>query len=376
MDSYKRRTEKLLSLADIKINGSRPSDIQVHNPRFYARVLSQGSLGLGESYMEGWWSAKRLDEFFAKLLGAGLDRKVNTFGMALAAIGATITNPQRTSKAFEIGKHHYDIGNDLYSRMLDPTMSYSCGYWKKAKNLEEAQEAKLELICQKLHLEKGMTLLDIGCGWGGLAKHAAKNYGVKVVGITVSKEQAAYAQHSCKGLPVDIRLQDYRALDASELFDRIVSVGMFEHVGVKNYRIYMETVREHLKDDDGLFLLHTIGGLRSENTTDRWISKYIFPRSMLPSMAQITHAAEGRFVIEDFHNFGPDYDKTLMAWNHNFNAHWHEIKDMYTERFPHFERMWNYYLLSCAGSFRARKNQLWQIVLSKNGVPGGYKPVR
>ncbi len=248
--------------------------------------------------------------------------------------------------------------------MLDSRMAYSCGYWKDAKTLDAAQEAKLDLICQKIGLQKAMRVLDIGCGWGSFAKFAAQKYGAHVVGITISKEQARFAKNDCKGLQVEIRLQDYRNL--RERFDRIVSVGMFEHVGCKNYRTYLRVAHRNLARG-GLFLLHTIGCSRSVKSTDPWIDKYIFPNSMLPSARQITTAAEGLFILEDWHNFGPDYDKTLMAWHKNFTRNWDKIKDKYDDRFL---RMWRFYLLSCAATFRSRRNQLWQVVFSKGGVDG------
>jgi cyclopropane-fatty-acyl-phospholipid synthase len=320
--------------------------------------------------MDGWWDCERLDEFFCRILRAGLDTRNRPWSDALMALRARLLNLQAPARAFHIGKRHYDIGNDLYRRMLGERMIYSCGYWRNAATLDEAQEAKLDLVCRKLHLRPGMRLLDIGCGWGGTAKFAAERYQVSVVGITVSREQVKVGREVCKGLDVEIHLQDYRSL-AGE-FDCILSLGMFEHVGRKNYDSFTRVVRNHLKDN-GLFLLHTIGGNRSVARTEPWIDRYIFPNSMLPSAAQIGAAIEGRFVLEDWHNFGSDYDETLMHWFHNFDESWPDLKGQYDER---FYRMWKYYLLSCAGSFRARKNQLWQIVLSPRGVPGGYSAPR
>ncbi|MCK4670137.1 MAG: cyclopropane fatty acyl phospholipid synthase [Nanoarchaeota archaeon] len=367
----KKLVQKYLTLADIQINGKRLWDIQVHNPKLYTRVLAGGSLALGESYMDGWWDCKALDEFFYRILKSRLDKKVKDWKQLIASvIKAKIVNLQSRTKAYEIGKRHYDIGNDLYKNMLDKRMVYSCGYWKNAKILDKAQEVKLDLICKKLGLKPGMKILDIGCGWGSLAKYAAEKYKVKVVGITISREQAKLAREMCKGLSVEIRLQDYRKL--REKFDRIVSVGMFEHVGYKNYKTYMEVVSRCLKPN-GLFLLHTIAGNTSAKTTDPWISKYIFPNSMLPSAKQITTAYEGLFILEDWHSFGIDYDKTLMAWYKNFTKTWSKIKKDYDTR---FYRMWEYYLLACAGTFRSGDNQLWQIVLSKGGVKNGYKSIR
>ena len=363
----KQAIQKLLAHVDIEINGKNPWDMQVNNPKLYSRVLAGYSLALGESYMDGWWDCASLDQLFDRILGARLDKEVRKDkSLLFPFIKATVINAQSRSKAHIIGKRHYDIGNRLFSIMLDKGMNYSCGYWEKATTLDDAQEAKLDLICNKLLLKPGMTVLDIGCGWGGFAKWAAENYGVKVMGITVSQEQVKFARKYCKGLDVNIEFQDYREM--RQPFDRIVSVGMFEHVGCRNYRTFMKVAHRCLKAD-GLFLLHTIAGNSSVHSVDPWISKYIFPNSMLPSAKQISTAYEKLLVLEDWHSFGQFYDLTLMAWHRNFTRNWDSIKDMYDER---FYRMWIYYLLSCAGSFRSRRNQIWQIVFSKNGVKGGY----
>ncbi|UCD10228.1 MAG: cyclopropane fatty acyl phospholipid synthase [Dehalococcoidales bacterium] len=362
---------RLFSMAGIEIGGNNPWDITVHNDDFYKRIMTWGSLGLGESYMDCWWDCERLDEFFYRVLLTDIESYVKQNRILLInAVQARLFNLQSKKKAFEIGEQHYDIGNDLFTQMLDTRMTYSCGYWKTANTLDEAQEHKLELICRKLGLQSGMKILDIGCGWGSFARYAAEKYQIEVVGVTISGEQVELARKLCKNLPVEIRLQDYR--DVDEKFDRIVSVGMIEHVGYKNYRTFMELTHRCL-DSGGLFLLQTIGGNQSRKSVDPWINKYIFPNGMLPSIKQLGKAVEGLFVMEDWHSFGADYDKTLMAWYKNFEESWDELKANYDER---FHRMWSYYLLSCAGSFRARKNQLWQIVLSKDGISGGYKTVR
>ena len=365
-DQNQQRIELVLSTADIKIDGGRPWDICVLNDKFFKRVLVDGSMGLGESYVDGWWECRQIDELFRRIYDAGLETRFITWKDGLKAIHCRLFNQQKFSRSFRIGKHHYDIGNDLYKCMLDKRMVYSCGYWRHAKNLDEAQEAKLDLICRKLDLKPGMKVLDIGCGWGSAAKFIAKRYDAEVVGITVSQEQVNYANEACKGLPIEILLKDYRSLTGE--FDRVISIGMIEHVGYKNYANFMHIARQVLKKD-GLFLLQSIGGESSVISNDRWLEKYIFPNSMLPSIKQIFAATEGNFVIEDCHNFGADYDQTLMSWFENFQCNWDQLQDKYGDR---FYRMWKYYLLSCAGIFRARAINLWQIVLSPSGVPGGY----
>jgi len=320
--------------------------------------------------MDGWWDCRHLDQFFSRVMKAGLDRKFRAPAVVVDMLRARLSNRQNRDRAFKVGEHHYDIGNDLYRQMLDSRMIYSCGYWPEAATLEQAQENKLDLVCRKLGLQPGMRVLDIGCGWGGAAKFIVERYDVTVVGCTVSAQQASLAQEECRGLPVQILLQDYREISGS--FDRVFSIGMFEHVGYKNYRTYMKNVSRLLKDD-GLFLLHTIGTNLSTITVDPWIESYIFPNGMLPSAKQLIAASEGLFVLEDWHSFGADYDRTLMAWHDNFVGAWPKLSHDYDQR---FFRMWCYYLLCCAGAFRARKNQLWQIVFSKNGVPGGYQAPR
>lgn len=370
-NNLKTYVSELLNFSGIHVNGDSPWDIQIYNEDFYSHVMKYGSLGLGQSYLNQWWECRQLDQFFEKIVRSDIESKIKSNKWALLKlIFLKITNLQTKYRSLEVGKKHYDLGNDLFECMLDKRMNYTCGYWKNADNLDDAQRDKLELSCQKMMLKPGMRILDIGCGFGAFAKYAAENYGVDVVGITISKEQYDYAKNNCKNLPVEIRFQDYR--DLNETYDRIVSLGMFEHVGEKNYRTYMKIVHQSL-NKDGIFLLHTIGSNISSISSDEWIAKYIFPNSMLPSIAQIGKAYEGLFVIEDLHNFGADYDKTLMSWYAHFEKHHDKLQSQYDER---FFRMWRYYLLSCAGLFRARSLQLWQIVFSKEGVMGGYQAPR
>ena len=281
---FRRRIERLFAECGIDIDGPNAWDIQVHNEDFYARVLAKGSLGLGESYMDGWWDVRDLDGFVYRLLAARADERARSWRDALAWLGAALVNHQRGARVFEVARRHYDLGNEFYEAMLDRRMIYSCAYWEGAHTLDDAQEAKLALVLDKLAPRPAQRLLDVGCGWGGALKFAAERYGVTGVGVTIAREQAAYARQSCKDLPVAIRLQDYREM--REKFDHVFSIGMFEHVGVRNYRRYMKVVRRCLHPG-GRFLLHTIGGFRSTNHTDAWIGKYIFPNSMIPSRGQI-----------------------------------------------------------------------------------------
>jgi cyclopropane-fatty-acyl-phospholipid synthase len=378
---FRQRILQLMHEADVwpdRAAAPRAWDPRVHDDRFYGRVLTQGSLGLGEAYMDGQWDVEDLDGMLYRLIASGADEKVRGLGAAWDALRARLLNLQTESRSFAIGERHYDLGNDLYRAMLGKRLVYSCGYWREANDLDAAQEAKLDLVCRKLGLRAGMRVLDIGCGWGEALKYAAERYGVRGVGVTVSREQADLARALCQGLPIEIRLQDYRELGASDSdesddgFDRIFSIGMFEHVGVRNYATFFDVARRCIAEDapdGGLFLLHSIGNNQSVAHTDPWIARYIFPNSMLPSARQIAKALEGRFVIEDWHNFGADYDRTLQAWRANIERAWSSLPSRYDER---FRRMWRFYLSASMASFRARAIQLWQLVLSPKGMPGGY----
>jgi len=359
--SRPRKTiEVLFEDCGIHINGSNPWDIRVYNEDFYARVLRHGTLGFGESYMERWWDVVDLEELVYRLLRGRVDERVRTWRDVVAYLAAALFNRQGGSRAFVVGERHYDIGNDLYQSMLDPRMIYSCGFWESATTLAEAQRAKLDLIFRKLALKPGQRVLDVGCGWGGALEYAAREYGVEGVGITVSREQAEYAREKCQGLPIEIRLQDYREMQDD--FDHIYSIGMFEHVGPKNYRTYMQTMRRCLRPG-GRFLLHSIGvnGQKAPRTTDPWIEKYIFPNSRLPTKQQITDAREGLFKLAGEQSIGVHYVPTLRAWRANFEEHWPRLK---LTRDDVFFRMWEFYLQSSAAGFRAETNDVWQLLLT------------
>lgn len=370
MRTAKKTITEWFHTAQITVNGAQPFDIQIHDERFYDRTLAEGFLGFGESYMDGEWDCQALDQLTERMIRAGLEEKVANIKNLVPYLRSRVLNRQRKSRAFDIGKHHYDIGNDLYTRMLDRRMAYSCGYWKNADHLNAAQEAKLDLICRKIGLKPGMRVLDIGCGWGSFAGFAAERYGARVVGVTVSEEQIALAKKKYASLDVEFRYQDYR--DVNETFDRVVSVGMFEHVGPKNYRTFMEVVNRCLVED-GYLLLHTIGSNKEKARTDPWTDKYIFPGGVPASASRITRASEGLLVLRDWHSFGGDYARTLLAWYDNIEAHWPELQKHYDER---FYRMWRFFLLTAAGGFRANRNQLWQIVYTKPSASADYNSVR
>ena len=365
----------------IAINGNSPWDIQVHDNRLYRDLMRRGSLAFGEGFVNGWWSCDQLDVLFTRLLrteesidalqGFELSSRLKNY---VITIGERIVNWQSPIRAQQVGRRHYDIDPRVYAAMLDSRKIYSCGYWENARSLEEAQEQKLRMICEKLELEKGERLLDIGCGWGGLAAYAAENYGVEVVGITISTQQARYAKEKTKGLPVKILLTDYRSdlVSKEKLFDKVVSVGMLEHVGRRNDKKFFSIAANNLKEE-GLMLVQTIGSRKTTYQVDPWINTYVFPNGRLPSAKQLCAGFEEKFKLDDWHCFGRDYDRTLMAWWKNFDQAWTKLRE---DMAPSFYRLWTYYLLSSAGLFRSGQGQLWQIVLSKPSRRQQYRSVR
>jgi cyclopropane-fatty-acyl-phospholipid synthase len=363
MPKYDALLEDMLTDIGININGDNPWDIRIYNDRTYTHIVRNKNLGLGETYMEGWWDCPQLDEFICRILKAGMDARIKGSQLLrLKMLNALFFNLQSKLRSCMVAEQHYNLDNELFTAMLDPYVQYSCAYFDKTDDLNQAQLRKIDLICRKLNISKNDHVLDIGCGWGGLAKYIAEHYHCRVTAINIADEQVSYARELCKNLPVEIQQVDYRDLTGS--YDKIVSVGMFEHVGPKNYKTFMKTIHHCLKKD-GIFILHTIGSNETGVSGDPWISKYIFPNGKTPSIAQIGKAVEGLFVMEDWHNLGEHYEKTLLAWHKNFNQAWLQLKNKYDEK---FRRMFEYYLLSCAGSFRARHLQLWQIVFTKYGA--------
>ncbi|RYF28984.1 MAG: cyclopropane fatty acyl phospholipid synthase [Chloroflexi bacterium] len=376
MTALEKTVNELLKHADIEIGGSRPHDIQIHNNDLYARVLRDRELGLGESYMDGWWTSERPDQTIVKLLTADLGSKIKPNAAMIASAAATLaksklSNSYTLARSKKNAEFHYNIGNDLYELMLDPYMQYTCGYWKGAKNLAQAQENKLKLVCEKLKLKKGMTILEMGCGWGGFSEYAARNYGVKVTAVNTSSEQVKIARERTKGLDVKIVHKDYREVTGQ--FDRVVSIGMLEHVGLKEYPAFFKQCNELLKPG-GIMLHHTIGCNTPQTTASfSWLGKYIFPGGYVPTMFEVLEPAQKYFAIEDVQNIGPDYDKTLLAWHQNFTKNYSKISDKYDEK---FYKMWEYYLLMCAAGFRTRNTHLWQFVMTRHEVSERYDAPR
>ena len=361
---------ELLATAGITVGGSEPWDMQVRDERLWTRILRDGTLGVGEAYVEGWWDVPALDQFIDRVLRVHLaDTLRDNWMLVPHVLRARVFNLQTIRRSLGAVQHHYDLGDDLYEAMLDRRMLYTCALWTDAQTLDEAQEAKLALVCRKLGLRPGMRVLDLGCGWGGFAAYAAEHHGVEVVGYTVSADQVSWARERYAHLPVDIRLEDYRR--ASGTFDAVVSIGLMEHVGPKNYRPYMELVDRCLAPG-GVAFVHTIGGNRARARLDPWFDKYIFPNAVLPTLAQLVTAMEGIFIPEDVHNIGADYDPTLMAWWRNFDAAWPTLRARYDET---LYRIWKFYLLASAGAFRARAQQLFQIVMTRPGTspPAGRR---
>lgn len=326
-------------------------------------LLTSTSLALGEAYMHKEIEVDKdlyevLDLFLGNMGKFNRDKKALS---KLIRTSKSIKNQEKEVTA------HYDIGNDFYKLWLDKTMSYSCGYFKQEKDsLYQAQVNKVNHILEKLHLEEGMTLLDIGCGWGFLLKQAAKKYKIKGVGITLSKEQYKKFSEDIKrenlNELLEVKLMDYRELQKSGLqFDRIVSVGMIEHVGRGNYGLFLQNVQAALKEK-GLFLLHYISA-QKEHEGDAWIKKYIFPGGVIPSLREIVSLLpEYNFYTLDIESLRRHYNKTLLCWRDNFLKQKEQIIE---EKGEEFFRMWDLYLASCAATFHNGVIDLHQILISK-----------
>ncbi len=326
-------------------------------------LLTSTSIALGEAYMDGKIEVEG-DLYHALANFLGQMGKFSTDETALKDLIFSSTN--RENQEAEV-QSHYDIGNEFYELWLDKTLSYSCGYFKNEDDsLYQAQVNKVDYILEKLYLKEGMSLLDIGCGWGFLLIEAAKKYKIKGTGITLSEEQHDEFQRRIteEGLEdqLEVKLMDYRDLpEYGKTFDRVVSVGMIEHVGRDNYELFLRCVNQVLKDG-GVFLLHYISG-RKEYPGDAWMKKYIFPGGMIPSLREIIYdVSEMEFHVLDVENLRLHYNKTLLHWRKNFYDHIDEVRDMFDERFV---RMWDLFLAACAATFYTGIIDLHQILMTK-----------
>ena len=357
---------------DVKI-GDKVSHIGKGEPEFKVifheipsmkELLTSTSIALGEAYMDGKLEIEG-DLYHALNMFLGQMGKFSTDTKKLKNI--IFTSKSKANQKKEVSSH-YDIGNDFYKMWLDETMSYSCGYFKNENDtLYQAQCNKVDRILEKLNLSDGMTLCDIGCGWGFLLIEAAKKYNIKGVGITLSKEQKAKFEQRIKeenlSDRLEVKLLDYRDLPKQHMeFDRVVSVGMIEHVGRGNYEEFMQCVKSVLKQG-GVFVLHFISALK-EYPGDAWVKKYIFPGGVIPSLREIMQiAGELRFYTVDVESLRRHYNKTLLCWNENFQQHRVEVVEMFDEKFA---RMWELYLCACAATFMNGIIDLHQIVFTND----------
>jgi cyclopropane-fatty-acyl-phospholipid synthase len=363
---------QLLASADIHLNGNRAWDIQIHHPQLLKRLLSQGGLGLGESYMDGWWECQAIDLMLERAMRARLHERLQTPRAWWEGLKGSLRPRDGANPSRVVGRMHYEVANPVFQAMFDPYMTHSCAYWVDgAQTLEEAQLAKLDMICRKLQLKPGMRVLDIGCGWGSFMRYAAEHYGVTVLGLTSSAAQVQLGQELSRSLPVQFELTDYRHFnpDSKSRFDRVVSIGMFEQLGQSNFSAFFQTAKRCLKDD-GWMLLQTQGKTQHTGLLDDWDEKYIHPQGYMPRLDEVTQASEAHFVVEDVHNFGADHDRTVQHWHQRFEMAWPQLRLSNDER---FYRLWRFHLLSSAASFRTRQKQMWQLVLSPKGMHKVYR---
>jgi len=350
---------RLLAPLDVRLDGDRPWDIRVRDPRALRKSLTGGSLGFGEAFVDGWWDCGDLEELIYRLVVADLRGLAYMLpAVFLKRRLAALVNLQTRPRSRRVAEQHYDYGNDFFAALLGRHPIYSCGYFREGDDLDAAQLAKMDLICKKLDLRPGEHLLDVGGGWGELARHAAATYGVRVTSINISEEQMRIGRERCRGLDVEIVGCDYR--DVRGTFDKVMAIAMFTHVGPHNYRGFMERMSRVLSPG-GIFVMEGVWGNATQTTGDPWVDRYIFPGAVIPSGAQTFAAVERLFVVEDLHNFGPHYATTLRAWNANLQQAWPALAARYDER---ARRTFEYYLLAMAALFRARAMQNWQLVLT------------
>ena len=347
-----------------------PIRIRTTNSFSELKFLMNPSVHFGESYMNGSLIVEEGQiHDFLKLIFLNTNSEIDHWVMILSKIVRIIQNKIKTSNYISKSKHnvahHYDLSDKLYELFLDPDRQYSCAYFNSPNDtLEQAQINKKELISKKLLLEEGQSVLDIGCGWGGMAAHIYKKSDASVVGVTLSEEQYAYASQrkiNEKLDKVEYRLQDYR--NVNETYDRIVSVGMFEHVGTSHYQEFFNKVHD-LLNDTGVALIHTIGRLTEPTNNDPWIEKYIFPGGYIPALSEtMSRVEKSGLSLTDVQVLRFHYAETLKRWRYNFYDNIDKVKELYDEKFC---RMWDFYLSSSQASFEEAGLVVFQLQLSKN----------
>ena len=352
--------EPMLARAGVSIGGKESCDIQVADQRFYRVVLTQGSLGLGEAYLRGWWTCNDLEELSYRLIQSGLYKASLLLPLPLVAdlVHATF-NQQSKEKSLRVAVQHYSLGNDIFLSFLGSYHNYSCGYYLETDDLDEAQRLKLEKGCRLLDLRPGDRVLDVGGGWGEFARYAATHHGCQVTSINIADEQIKFAKEYCKDASVEVRRCDYR--DITGRFDKIMVMAMLTHVGYKNYRQFMEIMARCL-EPGGMMLIESVGGHKSMKNCEPWINRYIFPGGVLPSLRQIDAAIAGLFSRKVLDEFGSSYVHTLRAWNRNFLQAWPAHQCRYDER---VRLMFEYFFQTVAGAFRAGYLLHWHILLQK-----------
>lgn len=350
----------LFSRADIRVGGSRSWDIEVTDPRFFRTLMKRGSLGLGEAYMDGWWRAEDLEAFFYRCIKSNLYQASQSLPFHVRRrLLDKLNNQQNRNKSVRVARQHYNLGNDLFFEFLGHYKNYSCGYFRDTDDLCQAQLKKMQQICREMAFKSGERVLDVGGGWGEIARHVATNHECQITSINISDEQITHARRHCAGLPVEIKKLDYRDLDKG--FDKILVIAMLTHVGPKNYRVFMETLHRCL-EPGGTVLIESVGSPTDKINCEPWTDKYIFPGGVIPSLRQIDRAIDGLFTRERTAEFGDYYHLTMRAWHENFTRAWPQLQLRYPEK---VRLMFEYFFLSVAAAFRARSLLHWHIVLRK-----------
>ncbi len=353
--------ERALRRADVRIDGDRPHDIRVLDPRFYGDVLRRGSLGFGECYVRRWWDADDVEELAFRLIRSGVYSLSSAVPGLPRDLRDMFANQQTRRLATRVADEHYSMGNDVFFAFLGGVRNYSCGIFDGDADLDAAQTRKLAKISSLLDLRPGERLLDVGGGWGELSRHAAAAHGCEVTHVNLSDEQIRHASALCTDLSVRVEKRDWR--DVEGRFDKIAVIAMLTHVGPKNYRRFMQRMHDRL-EPGGLMLIETVGTRHAAVRCEAWLDKYIFPGGVVPTRRQILGAADGLFDETRFESSGEHYVQTLRCWQENFERNWTDLSSRYDEE---RRRIFNYFFQSIGGAFRAGYVDHWHILLRRTG---------